>query len=160
MRICRIKTIHISVISQPCVDAEREKEWRAKERKRQMFVEGRKQKATEPLRDFRSLQILLLLLTFQSGHESRLISCHFSLTLLSPLGTEPWQLWHSHSPSLLYCPWCYNSFLQGFGLPVKNRVIFKSHIIFFVMPFVQVLLWSSDRSACGLAPGHLIQSEW
>lgn len=104
MRICRIKTIHISVILLPCVGAEREKEWRAKERKRQMFVEGRKQKATEPLRDFRGLQILLLLLTFQSGHESRMISCHFSLTLLLLLGTETWQLSHSHSPPLPYCP--------------------------------------------------------
>lgn len=42
--------------------------------------------ATEPIKDFEGLQILLLL-SSQSGHESQMTSCHFSLGLGSLLDT-------------------------------------------------------------------------
>lgn len=42
--------------------------------------------ATEPIKDFEGLQILLLL-SSQSGHESQMTSCHFSLGLDSLLDT-------------------------------------------------------------------------
>lgn len=68
------------------VVAAREKERRAKERKRQMFVKSRKQKETELIKDYRGLRIVLLL-SSQSGDESQMTSCHFSLALLLLLGT-------------------------------------------------------------------------
>lgn len=49
--------------------------------------------------------------------------------------------------------------LPSHDFPVSDCVIYQSYINFYFQPLIQVLLWSSDRSARGPAPGHLIQSE-
>lgn len=43
---------------------------------------------------------------------------------------------------------------------VQRIVLFEILCVISLWPLIQVLLRSSDRSACGPAPRHLIQSEW
>lgn len=113
------------------------------------------------------------ILSFQSGDESWLTSCHFSHAHPSLLATWQWQLSHSflsHSLShtisfftLFFLPLHYSNFALG----TRFQLFFLRECVniplwhwLFCSPVIQVLLWSSHRSACGLATGHLIQSEW